>query len=1017
MNGIQNSEQNANKRYRSPRSFLGSIQNKIAASSYSYLFFCFIIPVVVMYFIYITMQIHPFGDGSVLVLDLNGQYVSFYETLRTLIYEGGSFTYTFLRGLGGEFVGIYAYYLASPLSYIVALFPQDMMLDALFTIILLKTGLCGLTFGFYLHKNSRYRSNAVIVALSTVYALTAYAVIYQSNIMWIDSIMWLPIIAYGIEQLIKYRKYKIFVISLSLSIMSNFYIGYMTCIFVALYYFYYLLASSKETVNPLKEKLHYPRTFLRIAFFSLLAVAISAFIIIGAYYSLSFGKTEFSNPNWAFKTKFEFLDFFTKFLPGTYDTVRPEGLPLVYCGILTLILVPVYFISKKISTREKLASFGFIAVFVLSFIIRPLDLIWHGFQSPNWMNYRYSFMLCFFLLVLAYKGFGNLKSVGEKFILGISAFIILFVTVCDKLEFKSYIESKKSLLELETVWLSIFATVACLIVLCIIIRSKKVRVRENLAGVLTIIVCIEIFCSGATCIKQHKADVGGYTTSQATYSFYNNFIGDLRPIANAIKESDGGFYRTEKMVHKKKNDNMAIGLKGISNSTSTLNASTISFLNKMGYVATSNYSYYYGGNPVNDSILGVKYIIDTNESKKLINSYEYYTTSGKYTAYYNPNALSLAFGVDPAVTKFEMADYSYRYERYFDRFNALIKAMCGDATLNNLFIPVDSSKIDEITSYDCQAYPSGTTITYSKIESDTGGAFVEFRFIAPSSAEYYFHSPASGQTETSLDVIVRKDGEDIKTNMGIYLSNDKKYSVPIGYFIEGDEVAVRLTLRADELVLYRNCDYIWYLDGEAFDTAFAKLKSNPQLNVTEYRDDRIFGNLTTVSEAQLIQTTIPYDDGWKIYVDGVEVEKIKTLDALIAFNIETVGEHSLEFKYSPKEYLIGGVISIIGISVFVLLCTLDIIFYHAVIKKKKPHLYVRSEAEWLLEDFEQDFEDLKTQPDEPRVSIKEYWNKLKAKAKAAKSNADSHENSEPTEGLGSASDEDISSDDTGKGDD
>ena len=81
--------------------------------------------------LYIAMEIHPFGNGTVLVLDLNGQYVYFFEALRNMVYGEGSLLYTFFRGLGGEFMGMYAYYLASPLSYLVALFPQDRIQEAL----------------------------------------------------------------------------------------------------------------------------------------------------------------------------------------------------------------------------------------------------------------------------------------------------------------------------------------------------------------------------------------------------------------------------------------------------------------------------------------------------------------------------------------------------------------------------------------------------------------------------------------------------------------------------------------------------------------------------------------------------------------------------------------------------------------------------------------------------------------------------------------------------------------------
>ena len=134
---------------------LRRVQAYITKSPYSYLFYCFIIPVIINYLAYLAMEIHPFGDSSVLVLDLNAQYVYFFEALRDFVHGDANMLYSFSRNLGGEFVGIYAYYIASPLSYIVALFPKDRMLEALLTLLLLKTGLCGLTFGFYLHKHSK----------------------------------------------------------------------------------------------------------------------------------------------------------------------------------------------------------------------------------------------------------------------------------------------------------------------------------------------------------------------------------------------------------------------------------------------------------------------------------------------------------------------------------------------------------------------------------------------------------------------------------------------------------------------------------------------------------------------------------------------------------------------------------------------------------------------------------------------------------------------------------------------
>ena len=172
---------------------LMSIKNE-----YGYLASTFWLPALLMLLIYLAIGHKPFGDSSVLTLDLNAQYVYFYEALREFVCGDASLLYSFSRSLGGEFMGIYAYYVASPLSYIVVLFPKSMMLFALLTIIVVKIGLCGLSFGFYLHKQTQHPDKNKILPFAVMYALCAYAITYQNNIMWLDGLFLLPILTYSI---------------------------------------------------------------------------------------------------------------------------------------------------------------------------------------------------------------------------------------------------------------------------------------------------------------------------------------------------------------------------------------------------------------------------------------------------------------------------------------------------------------------------------------------------------------------------------------------------------------------------------------------------------------------------------------------------------------------------------------------------------------------------------------------------------------------------------------------------
>ncbi len=854
-------------------------------SGMGYLSFAFIIPVIIMYLIYIAMEIHPFGNGSVLVLDLNGQYVYFYEALRNFVYGDASLLYSFSRALGGDFMGIYAYYVSSPFSYIVCLFPQTRILEALLAIFLLKTGITGLTFGFYIHKTGKSRSKIATVIFSCIYALTAYAVVQQHNSMWIDAVMWLPIITYGIEQLIKYGRFKMYVFFLALTMLSNFYIGYMVCFWSLAYFFVYYFSYNKSKINnPYSEKFHFIKSFLRFGLFSLLSAGIAAAILLAAYYSLTFGKTEFSNPSWAFNLKFDVIELLVKFLPGSYDTVRPEGLPFVYCGVLTLILIPVYFLSPKFTPREKIMSGALIAFLTLSFTISVADLVWHGFQRPNWLNYRYSFMLCFFLLTLACSAFDEIKSISSKTIFAIStalAALVVFIQTLD-LDFVD---------DLQTIWFSLAAISAYLIILCLL---KVTRFREDILLILVFIVVFELFGNGLTNVVDLNSDV-----VYSNYSGYNDFLAAYRPVLEILEEKDDSFYRYEKTTHRKVNDNMALGIRGLSNSTSTLNADTISFLSRMGYCSKSHWSKYAGGTPVNDSLLGIKYIITTDD---LSDYYPSYFEYGGFNVWHNKYALSLAYGVDERVNGI-VADI---YETPFDYLNALLTAMVGQDETIQVFVPIPVSEI--ITNDFCAKSFIAGHHKYART-SEEHDANVFYTFIAPNDQEVFFYLPSDYQREVGLKV----NG----SSAGTFWGGDTDRIISLGSFRDGESVRLTMTLNYIDLYVKNGYNCFFYIDMEAFEAVMSTL-SEMQYNIEEYTEHSFEGRLTSPRDNQIIQTSLPYDQGWKIYVDGERIDSFETLDALLAFRVDS-GEHEIKMTYMPDMFVIGFIISGACILIFILL--------------------------------------------------------------------------------------------------
>ena len=220
-----------------PRAFFSWAWGAIL--SHKYMVFAFFAPVFILLACFLLVGMFLRNGTSILILDANAQYVRFFEQLWSILRGKESLFYTFQRALGGEFFGYYTYYLASPFALIIALFPKNAIVEAMTLIAILKTGFSGLTFSILLHK-TRPVNSIGFGMFSVMYALCAYAVAYQSNVMWMDALIWLPLITLGIEAMIKDGKFKLYVISLAIAVWSNYYIGYMLCGFTLLYFIFYI---------------------------------------------------------------------------------------------------------------------------------------------------------------------------------------------------------------------------------------------------------------------------------------------------------------------------------------------------------------------------------------------------------------------------------------------------------------------------------------------------------------------------------------------------------------------------------------------------------------------------------------------------------------------------------------------------------------------------------------------------------------------------------------------------------
>lgn len=867
----------------------------------TYLYPSFLIPVGAILIVYAIIGVFPFGERSILTLDMNAQYIYYFEQMRDIFTGNGSLIYTWERVLGGEFLGFFTYYASSPFLLLLVLFPSSLIVEAVTLIMILKCGISGLTFAIYLDKTGRRKDFISFAMFSTMFALCAYAMAYQSNTMWQDALMWLPLLTLGIERIATTGHFKLYTIMLALIVWSNYYIGFMACIYTLIYFICFICSRDKEELNPLGEKYHRLKSFIRIGICSVVALMIVCVIILCAIYSISFGKTDGTIHDMTLELRFDFLDFVAKMFIGSYDTVRPAGLPNVYCGILTLFMLPLYFMSKKVKPREKIA-YGVLAIFfIMSMSIDAIDLVWHGLQMPVWLNYRYSFMLSFILLVMAYKGFEALGDFEYKNVIQIGAGLILLVFVIQKTVLLPRFEGSDKtpvMPDYELVWLSLIFIVTYL---AILYYKKRDGVKRVFSWVLLGIVTFEACVSGIINWGEEVNDVGW-----AKRNTYRDFIDDIEPTVDSILENDTSFYRIEKTLFRKPNENFALDIRGLSASTSTFNKDVMNLMKNCGFSARSHWSKYFEGNELVDSIFGIKYVISND---KVPVSHLYSASEGKdgLTVYKNPYALSIAYCVDAQMKELDRDRNHtltpYKYLEY------LVSGMTGEENLRFY----TSCYYSFFEKSNCTKSGSGSNERYKRSDSNRKASFT-YAVSAYTEGSIYMYLKPNGSVKEATYYINEENG-------GKVFGDESNRIHCIGTYKPGETVYIKVEFDYDDTVSIDGSYPLFFqLDTELFESTFSELAKG-NFVIEDYSDTRFEGSITA-EENEIVMTTIPYDKYWNVYVDGERVETYEVLDSLLAFDI-TAGEHEIELRYSSTMFNVGITVSIIGLAIFVVMCVFE----------------------------------------------------------------------------------------------
>lgn len=823
-----------------------------------------------------------FCDVGLVANDCYEQYVPFLNAYYDVLTDGKSIFYSLTGSMGYDFWAVFSYYLVSPLNFIILLFGKSRIVYAVNLLIVLKLAFCGGTFSVFLKNRFPKAKCSRIVSFSTIYALCGFMVGYAWNIMWLDGVLLFPLVIMGLDLLMREKnpKWYWYTLFLSLLIVISYFIGYMSCIFIFLYFFTYSFKSFGD----------FMKKFLWVGLSSLLAVGISAVILLP-----SFGGVQSTYISGELLPAPEFYgsyaESFSNFLIGipqigiNFDRQYAN----LFMTTFALLLSLVYFTSGGVKPGKKIRNFILLAVMLFSLNFKPLNFIWHGFHEQTGIPNRFSFMITFLLLSMAFEICVQSKKRVKK-----RSIFAAFGLLAAGAGALAYFDNDLIMQAAVTAGLA-FAY-------ALILAFGRGKVKFVISQIFVYVELTAMLVLGI------------FTVSSSVIGDYGHYMADFEAI-NSKKEN--GYYR-EKIdeVYNPKEEwfeNEAeymtfdeisadkirewcdymknIGHQSVVSEATLYNIRAMSLFNTFnnydqtlfychtGATGGTNNVMYYGENAFMDMLLGVRYYYtryyDVNST-----AYEYVRTEGEVGVYRNKYTLSVGYAIPDALAKqdFELGDNP------FESMNTLSKNITGGVVFSNrnFIFEEDKSAPDGVLSY-----------------THVIGQDEEFLF-----------QPVVSDVQR-IDAYV--DGE------LVYTGNRSQCIIDLGALKKGTQVRVIISLKNPE-----NPSATMYaaaIDNKVLQDTYDML-SIYQFQVREYWDDYLKGTIS-LDDTSNVLLTIPYAEGWTLKVDGKETEPDKWCGLFMMLELSE-GTHTIEMSYVTPGFRLGLYITLASAALFLTALTVTL---------------------------------------------------------------------------------------------
>ena len=948
---------------------------------WNYLALAFGLPFATFLVLMIVVGCTPFGSKSLLYSDMWHQYFPFFKAFRLALKRGDSLLYSWNVGLGMDYLGLISYYLASPLNLLSVLVPDSWVLPYFSLLTPVKLGLASLFFAVFLKKIFR-RDDFSISLFGSFYGLCAWGLGYQWNIMWLDTFALLPLVALGTVFLLRDKKFILYTVTLFLSIFSNYYIGFFTCIFVLLLFICYQICRCKSAVRFLQD-------LLRIALFSILAIGMTAVLELPALSAL--GNTQSSVNSFPESFSLNIVPYadcanareawnnfklakeageatFSLWLTAVKESFGPvsagmikvagnmgggisptfkEGLPNLYCGVSTIILAFLFLTSRQVKLRDKLCSVFLLLFFMASFVIRQLDYIWHGFHFTNMIPYRFSFLYSFVMLYMAYRAWllRNRFRTWQIVLASLLTMVILLLPETVE-KIPAAMEASGELLDLLG---QVIAASAAGDQALANSTAKTLKTLYSTHGDAIVYLAYNVIFFGLYITlllypRLHKAPA---------YKFDREKVRPLCAERRSRRILAGSLFSFMMILELVMNV-VNFGVNFSYTDITTYPRGTEYTASMIRYMKEREDSLFYRAEATHTQTLNDGALNDYNGISTFTSSANVKVTEFmKALGYGAKNTYNRYCFEESSPVANLFLNLKYMLERqgnvednpYFTEIHHY-----GDVYLleNNAYLPLGFLAETELSELDFFAAPvtpfhfqnslfsaatgidepvwestspDWLTITGENVEitMDSGSGYCGYKTASGGKLIYSYAVEDDGFLCVDLTMTARN-------SYAVYLNGTYLFSesvslpqtIAISDVKAGDVVELRMTCKANETSNMTIRAAL--LDEEIFRRGYDILAAST-LELTSFSNTKVTGTISCDRDG-LMYTSIPYDGNWYATVDGKDAEIVLVGEAMVALNL-TEGDHEIVFTYRNKAFTAGLTVSLICLAVFLVLAYLQ----------------------------------------------------------------------------------------------